>query len=219
MKINGRTIISIIIESVKECTLVDEIVVATSTLKKDDKIANHVKKIGILCFRGSEKNVLERYFQCAKKLNADLIVRLTADNPLLDPKLIDKLIKICKKTGSNYASNVVQPSFPIGFSTCEVFTFKTLKQLYEKHHDELSKEHVTHHIRANPKKYVIGKLVAPKNFRRPNWRLTVDYIEDFELITEIFKKLNPKKSFIPYKKLVQFLDANPELIKINQKYS
>ena len=219
MKLNNKTIVSIILDSLKFCKMIDEIVVATTNLQKDDKVVQLVKKEGVSYFRGSEKNVLKRYFECAKINNADLIVRLTADNPIVDPIIVDKLIKICKTSDCDYASNVLHSSFPIGFSSCEVFKFSILKQLYENQKDKLSKEHVTSYIRANPKKFKIREILAPKKLYRTKWRLTIDYFEDFQLLTEIFKKIKTKKTFFTYKELVVFLDANPELFELNKKYS
>ncbi len=219
MKINNKPIISIILDSLKLCKMVDVIVVATTNLKKDDKVAQLVSEEGIYCFRGSEKNVLKRFFQCAKIHQADLVVRLTADNPIIDPTIVDKLIKICKTSNCDYASNVLRPSYPVGFTSCEVFKFTILKNLYENQKDQLSKEHVTYHIRQNLNKFKIKEILAHKNLSRPKWRLTIDYLEDFELLTTIFEKLKTKKHFISYKELVFFLDKNPKLLKLNKKYS
>lgn len=217
MKINNKPILTHIIESLRFSKLTDKIIVATTKLPEDDKIETLCKNLSVECFRGSDVDVLDRFYNCAKFFKGDLIVRLTGDNPLLDPTIIDELIEICKESKCEYATNVLHPTYPYGFSSCEVLPFRILKKLNEIATDPMSREHVTFHIRKNPNLYTIREIKAPKNLERPNWRLTVDYPEDMELMKNIFSSLYKKDSFISYEKLVNFLD-NQDLIKINQKY-
>jgi spore coat polysaccharide biosynthesis protein SpsF len=217
MKINNKSILTYIIESLRFSKLVDKIIVATTQLPEDDKIETLCKNLNVECFRGSDVDVLNRFYKCAKSFNGDLIVRLTGDNPLIDPTIIDELIKICKESQCDYATNVLHPTYPYGFSSCEVIPFRILKKLNKIATDPMSREHVTIHIRKNPNLYTIKEIQAPKNLERPNWRLTIDYPEDMELMKNIFSSIYKNGSFISYAKLVNFLD-NQDLIKINQKY-
>lgn len=216
--IQGKPILEHIIDFLKYSRLIDQIIVATTNLPQDDKIEQLTKHLGIACYRGSSTNVLERYYECAKSFKGDLIVRITSDNPLIDPSLIDEVIRICKETQCDYATNYLRPSYPVGYSTCEVFTFEVLRKLYETQQDPLSKEHVTYAIKQNPRLYKIRELLAPSTLARPGWRLTVDYKEDFRLISEIFGHLYKTGSFIRYESVVHLLDTNPSLLKINAKH-
>ena len=113
---------------------------------------------------------------------------------------------------------MVHQSFPIGYLV-EVFTFSTLKRMFECHVDNKSKEHVTFQLRKNPKEFKIGEFFAPKNKQRPNWRLTVDHLDDLNLIKKIYLKLYNPNSFIKYNDVFNFLENNPKLLEINKENS
>jgi len=217
MTIQEKTIIEHIINFLQHSKYTNKVIVATTNLKEDDELETLLNHLGIDCFRGSADNVLERYYECAKYFNGDLIVRITADNPLVDPTIIDKAIFLCKETKCDYATNLLTPTFPTGYSA-EVLKFSTLSRIYNTQHDKQSKEHVTYHIRNNPHLYDIKEIYAPTELVRPNWRLTMDYKEDFELISEIFSRLYIPSSFIKYRSVVELLDKNPHLLKINEKH-
>jgi len=217
LKILGKSILEHIVDFLKFSKFIDQIVIATTTLPEDDEIEKLSKKLGIMCFRGSSEDVLDRYYQCAESFKGDLIVRITSDDPLIDTCVVDKIIETCNKTKCDYASNLLKPTYPIGFSSCEAFTFSLLEKLHGEQNDPLSREHVTYHIRQNPDQYNVVNIVAPNNLHRPSWRLTIDYHEDFNLISIIFKNLYIPHSFIKYEKLVEFLDNNKDLLKINER--
>ena len=109
-------------------------------------------------------------------------------------------------------------TYPLGYNSAEVFPFRILKKLYYSNRDRLSKEHVTYHIRRHPELYNIKELLAPKPLRRPNWRFTIDYAEDYKFMKKLFSSLYVTNSTIKYDSLVKYLDMNPKLLKINQKY-
>jgi spore coat polysaccharide biosynthesis protein SpsF len=219
MPIQGKPILEHIIDFMRHSKLTDQIVVATTTLTEDNSIEEISKKIGIACYRGDPADVLSRYYECARFFKGDLIVRITGDNPMIDPAVVDDMIRICKEASCDYVSNVLHKTYPIGCSSCEVFTFSILKKLHETRKDKLSREHVTYHIRENPNLYIVKEVLAPAGLSRPNWRLTVDYPEDFELIKEIFSELYVPNSIITYKSLVELLDKNKSLLEINAKYN
>ena len=218
MKIKDKPILQHIVSSLKYCKKLDQIIVATSTLKADDQIEKLCSKMKVKCFRGSSSNVLKRYYDCAKKFHGDIIVRITGDNPLIDPTIVDKAISLLIKKKFDYVSNMVHQSFPIGYLV-EVFTFSTLKRMFDCHVDNQSKEHVTFQLRKNPKEFKIGEFFAPKNKQRPNWRLTVDYLDDLNLIKKIYFKLYNPDSFIKYNDVFNFLENNPKLLEINKENS
>ena len=218
MKIKDKPILQHIVGSLEYCKKVDQIIVATSTLRADDQIEKLCSKMKVKCFRGSSSNVLKRYYDCAKKFHGDIIVRITGDNPLIDPTIVDKAISLLIKKKFDYVSNMIHQSFPIGYLV-EVFTFSTLKRMFECHIDNQSKEHVTFQLRKNPKEFKIGEFFAPKNKQRPNWRLTIDYLDDLNLIKKIYLKLYNPNSFIKYNDVFNFLENNPKLLEINKENS
>lgn len=217
MKLQDKTILEHIVNFLKYSKLTDKIIVATSDLQQDDKIEELLNTMNIECYRGSSNDVLARYYECAKLFKGDIIVRITADDPLVNPELIDEVIQVCQKTGCDYATNVLTKTYPYGIFG-EAFTFPILEQLHKLRNDQMSREHVTHHMIENPHLYKIKQVFASPELSRPHWRLTVDHIEDYSLMQEIFAKLYRPNSYIQYGTLVKLLDDNPQLLKINEKY-
>lgn len=218
MKLQGKPMLEHIVDFLRYSKMTDHIVIATSRLSEDDLIEELSKRLQVSCYRGSANDVLERYYECARKFGGDLIVRITADDPIVDPELIDEVIQICKQTNCDYATNILHKTYPLGICG-EAFTFKILQKLHKQQKDSLSREHVTHNMLENPYLYNIREVFAPEKLRRPHWRLTVDYKEDFELMSEIFSKLYDANSYIKYNSLVKLLDENEYLLKINEKYN
>lgn len=215
MQLEGKSILEHVVNSLKFSKLCNKIIVATTINETDDSIETLCNELNVYCFRGSSDDVLNRYYECAKLYQGDLIVRITCDNPLIDPTLVDEAIKICKEKNCDYVSNMIHQTYPIGYLV-EVLKFDILKQNNDEIHDALTREHVTHDIRTNIMMYKIKEFFAPENLQRPNWRLTVDYENDYELMKKIFKNLYKLNSYISYSDVVTFLDNNPELLKINE---
>lgn len=218
MKLEGKSILEHIVDFLQFSKLINNIIIATTYLPQDDEIQRIATKCGVECFRGDPNDVLDRFFQCTKLFNGDIIVRLTADDPLVDPILVDQVIRICIDTKCDYASNMLHRTFPYGYSSGEGIRFKILKKLHERLTDPSDREHVTRHILQNPNMYNVKDILAPPELARPNWRLTIDYKEDFDLMMEIFARLYTPNSFIKYESLVKFLDKNTYLLKINQMH-
>jgi spore coat polysaccharide biosynthesis protein SpsF len=212
-ELNGKPILQHIVDFLKYSKMIDKVVIATTNLEEDNIVNSFAKKLEIDCFRGSSENVLERFYKCAKKFNANLILRLTADNPLINPKIIDDLINLCKHYNCDYVSNCLHPTYPYGYSTCEVFTFSTLTKLYETQKDPKSLEHVTYFITKNPNLFNIREISAPQNLSRPSWKLSVDTLNDYFKIQKIFSSLYHENSFIDYPTLVEFLDKNKQIVE------
>jgi spore coat polysaccharide biosynthesis protein SpsF len=216
MELEGKSILEHIINFLKFSKLTDKIIVATTTLKEDDAIEHLCTQLHIDYFRGSSDDVLNRFYECAKLFKGEIIVRITCDNPLIDPSLVDEAINICKNENCDYVSNMINETFPLGYLV-EVLKFDILKKNNDEQHDDLIREHVTRHIRMNPDMYKIGEFSAPKDQQRPEWRLTIDYKNDYQLMKKIFKNLYDPQQFISYSNVINFLDNNLELLKINKK--
>lgn len=215
MKLEGKTILEHIIDFLKFSKFTDKIIVATSTNYEDDQIEKLCNRLEITCFRGSSKDVLNRYYECAKLYKGDIVVRITGDNPLIDPTIVDEAIELCKNKNLDYVSNMLHETYPLGYLV-EVMKFSILKKNNDELNHPLTREHVTHHIRQNSFLYNFEEIFAPKNFHRSKWRLTIDTKNDFKLMKIIFQHLYKPDDFISYYDVVNFLDANLDLLKINQ---
>jgi spore coat polysaccharide biosynthesis protein SpsF (cytidylyltransferase family) len=208
----GRPIIFHVVNRVKKSKLVDQAVLATSDEKNNEVLIEEVKKYGIDSFVGDENDVLDRFYQCAKKFNADIIVRITGDCPLIDPKIIDKVIEIFQNNQVDYASNVHPPTFPDGFDV-EVFSFGVLEKAWQKAKLKSEREHVTPYIWKN-KEFIKKNLKNDKDFS--HLRLTIDEKEDLDFLNLLFEKLNTDN--YEMSDVIQIIKENPELININSKF-
>ena len=214
MPICGKAILEWVVLRVGKSKLVDQLAVATSRKVIDTPIVKLCDKLGIECFRGSERNVLQRFYLAARKLGADIIVRITADCPFIDPKIIDKMIKIHLKNDNDYTATASGDSYPRGLDV-EVFNWKTLKTAYEKAIAPGHKEHVTSFIYDRLGEFKIEIVPAPKGAERPDYRLCVDEREDLALARKVYKQFAPLGDFT-FKEVIEFLDENPKITGINK---
>jgi spore coat polysaccharide biosynthesis protein SpsF len=211
--VHGKSLIDIVVKRAIKTSLVDFIVVATTTNSEDDCLAQWCNDNDIKVFRGSETNVLDRYYKCAVKYNADTIVRITADDPFKDPQVNDRAIKLLIDKNYDYVSNTINPSYPEGLDV-EVFTFAALKSAYENAALESEKEHVTPYIWKNKDKFKIFNFMYSENISHLRW--TIDYEEDLEFVRHIFKKLDNNNLFL-MKDVMKVLKENPEIAKKQKK--
>jgi len=198
-----------VIDQIKNCKKIDKIIVATTNLKEDDLIEEFVKNLGIDCFRGSERDVLDRYYNCAKEFGFNYIVRITADCPLIDPEIIDNIIESFNTDDEDYISNTLKNTFPKGLDT-EVFTFEVLERAWKESKLLSDREHVTSFIRNNSM-FKIKNYENEENFSEYRW--TLDRKEDLEFIREIIKRI--QKRPILMKDIMFILEQEPDLLKIN----
>lgn len=153
-----------------------KVVLATSTSKKDDTLEKFCKERHVECFRGSEDNVLERYYLCASKYGFDQIVRLTGDNPFTDIKELDNLIPLHLESHADYSHSLDVLPYGVG---AEIFTFAALAKSYQNGTKANHKEHVNEYIQEHPELFKIATLSVPEEKKRPDIRLTVDTEEDY----------------------------------------
>jgi len=204
-KINGKEIILLLLKRLSLAKKIDDIIVAIPDKKQDDQLYYILKKNNFKVFRGSENNVLNRYYKCAKKFSSKNILRITGDCPLVDPKLIDKLAKIFLKNKFDYVSNVEERTFPTGMDI-EIFTFKSLEIANSNVISNHDKEHVTQYFLKNDlfKRY---NYCDNKNFS--NFRITLDTIYDFRLIKKIF--YNFKNKMFYYEDILSYYKKNKNI--------
>ena len=211
-KIEGKTILEHVVNRVKAAKNLDEVIVATTVKKEDLKIVKLCSNLGISVFCGSEDDVLDRYYQTARLFKANHIIRITADCPLIDPMVIDKVIELYFKKNADYATNGMPETFPDGLDT-EVFSFKTLKRAWENAKLSSEREHVTPYIRNNPNIFKIVNLKCEYNLNDKRW--TLDEPEDFEFIKSIYTKLYLEDSLFGMKKILDFLINHPGIEELN----
>ena len=216
-KILGKPLIYRIIERVKPCKRLNQIIIAIPSSKSDDILFKYLKKLNINIFRGSENNLIKRYYLAAKKYNLNYIVRLPADNPLPDFKEIDKLIyfHMKKKNNKNIFSSNLQPiekSDYIDGIGAEIFSIEMLEQLMKNKKLKINKEHIALNFYdfknkkpVNKNFFKISYPISPKSISYPNIVLDVNYKKQFNFINKIYRNLYfKKKSFLTHD-IIKFL--------------
>ena len=189
---------------------IDKIVVATTTLTEDDQIERWCAENGVACFRGSSEDVLDRYYRCATEYDAKTVVRITSDCPLIDPKLVDMAID--KFGGGGFDHVSVGGNYPDGLDT-EVFSFAALESAWKEAKLNSEREHVTPFIWKQPERFRLFGFSADKDYRDMRW--TVDDERDLEFVRAICKGLGKDEEPYGMQEILDFLEANPELLKIN----
>jgi spore coat polysaccharide biosynthesis protein SpsF len=218
----GESTIWRIYERLKFCKYIDRICISTSNEPSDDLIADLAKEKKIDIFRGSQENLVSRHLSAAKKFNADVIVRITADCPFVDPMIIDKLILMYKKNQNiDFFSNTFPRTYPTGLDV-ELIPIKTLEKLLpisenEEFFEYFISLYIYEHFEEFTHKgltYEGLKLEDPNSFR---W--TMDYEEDYTLVKEVFSALyNSEKPFL-MKDILSLIEKNPHLATINSMHN
>lgn len=214
MKIGSLPLLEYHIERLRRAENIDEIYVATTINKTDDVINEYCKSKQIKCFRGDEEDVLSRYQQCAELANADIIVRVTGDCPLIDPSLVDEVIDCYKNNkGCDYAHLDIT-KFPRGFD-CEVFSKKVLNELNEEVVIPSHREHVTSFIHSHPQRYNI--FTHSMESDHSDLRFCVDEKTDLELIEKIINFYEGDIYEKSWFEIVELMRDNPEWALINRE--
>lgn len=214
-EINGKTLLQIHLDRLKKCANVSEIIVATTTNEEDTIIYDKAIEWGFNASRGSESDVLDRFYQAVKDKKPDWIVRVTSDCPLIDPVLVDEVVTFVQEKNKDYGSNGLIENFPDG-QDIEVFKFSALEQGWKEAELLSDREHVTPYIRRNSD-FNGGHLFAAINFAC-EWdfskiRMTVDESKDFDLIEILINKLGVEKSWLEYTNYI----IDHDLTKVNGK--
>ncbi len=213
MKLIGETpMIELLLNRLSYSEQVDEILVATSQAENNNALVKHVLNIGYGCFCGDEDDVLGRYFQAAKEAQADVIVRVTGDCPLVDPALVDKAIMEFKKVGADYLSNISPPTYPDGLDI-EVFTFAALQRSAQEAEEAFEREHVTPYMRKG-EGFKRASMSNDKDLSNLRW--TVDEQVDLDVVSTVFSHFAPNIHFT-WEQVNELQASQPELFLSNQK--
>ena len=209
--IGGIPMIELLLSRLSQSKEVDQIVVATSVDDRNQLLVEHVRKLGYLCEQGSENDVLDRFVHAAKEHQAEVVVRITGDCPLVDPSLVDEAIRRFKRSGADYFSNVSPPTYPDGLDI-EVFSFKVLVQASHETSKPFDREHVTPYLRESGK-FKTASMQHSQDLSELRW--TVDEPEDFAIIEKVFHHFHPRTDF-SWGEILNLQNQQPDIFRINQ---
>lgn len=204
-------VLDYVIMQLKSAKKIEKIIVATTNLTEDDVIFDHISAQNVACYRGSSEDVLDRYYQCAKKFSIDVIVRVTADNPLIDPNIVDLVISEYENNGYDYATNTLHRTFPYG-TEVEVFSFKILEKTWKNASMPSEREHVTPFIRKPENGFSLVNIECDKNLS--HLRYTVDKADDLKVVKEIASNI-PKRPIL-MQDIFELYKNKPEIFEINK---
>jgi spore coat polysaccharide biosynthesis protein SpsF len=211
--IHGQPMLKWLLDRVGSVRQIDEVLVATTIDVTDDPLASWLETLpNVGCYRGSSEDVLDRFFQASRGREADVIVRLTGDDPLKDPGIVAKTIDVLRESPYvEYASTFVRPTFPEGME-CEAMRIGVLERAHRNARLASEREHVTPYIWKNPHLFSIYSIEQERDLS--GWRWTVDKPEDLEFVRAVYAQFRDKP-LVPYDELVAFIEAHPELIQLN----
>lgn len=216
IKVLDKPMIYYVIERARLTKRVDQVIVAAPDTSKDDEMCVYVNSMGVDVYRGSENDVLDRYYRAAAKFEATDVIRITADCPLIDPAVIDFAVKDYQVKGVDFNSNTSERTYPDG-QDVEIFKFSALESAWKTATDPIEREHLTKPIRLS------GRFTV-SNFKQQaqlgDLRWTLDYPEDLEFISKVLEGLIPEKGIqFSMQDVLEFLQQNPAIEQINKKYA
>ncbi len=213
LDIEGQTMLERVVRRVQQSRLITRVVVATTTSEADDAVANAARSIGADVTRGSEMDVLDRYYQAAEEFGAQVIVRVSADSPFVDPKVCDQAIEayLSAQPAVDYASNKLSPTFPLGLDV-EVFSRDALDRSWREASESFQRAHVTVYIYRNPSIFRLLPVTTDPDLHLMRW--TVDTPDDLEFARIAFQRLGGRNDF-SWLDVVEIVVREPELSDIN----
>jgi spore coat polysaccharide biosynthesis protein SpsF len=207
----GDTVLARVVNRTRRAKLVHQVLVATSALSADDAIVRECERLRVDCFRGDEADVLDRYYRAALQSSADVIVRITADCPLIDPELIDNVISAFFEQRADYATNALTVTYPPGLDV-EVLGQGALANAKNCAVEFYQRTHVTPFIYENPGQFKIVSVNAQTDYSRYRW--TLDTVEDLEMIRAIYEHFAGRDD-MEWTEVLKFLEDTPTLADIN----
>ena len=215
MNLSGKSVLEHIIDRLNQSKYIDKIIVATSDNDENEPIFDLCDSKNVFCFRGSENDVLDRFYHSCVNFNVksdDILIRITADCPLIDYEIVDKTIKLHIDENNEYTSNTMPCTYPDGLD-CEVFSFAVLTKTWKNANLSSEREHVTLYIRNHPEIFKLGSLTNDVDYSDLRW--TLDEKEDFILINEIYEELYDTNEFFKMGDVFDLLKTKPELNDVN----
>ena len=211
----GKPMLERQVERLLRSRRITTLVLATSSDKSDDPLAELCARMNVACFRGSLNDVLDRFYQAACAFPSDTIVRLTGDCPLADPDLIDRVITHFEESRVDYASNTLTPTFPDGLDA-EVFSFEALRTAWQEARLPSEREHVTSYLYKHPNQFRLACLRYSEDLSSLRW--TVDESKDFEFVESVYQALYPSNPTFSWTDVLAWVRAHPEKQAINSEH-
>jgi len=211
--LGGETVLARVVGRLRRATTVDEIVVATTDSAADDAIVRECHRLKVSSFRGSENDVLDRYYRAAQVCAARTVVRVTSDCPVIDPQLVDETVRVFQQQRGDYASNAFPRTYPRGLDT-EVFTVAALEQAWRDAHEPYEREHVTPYFYEHPELFRLVSLRGEIDCSQYRW--TLDTAEDLELLRTIYARFGNQDDF-SWSEVIQLMEREPELTELNSR--
>lgn len=209
MKLNGISLLECLVTQLNYSKFIERKIIATSVNREDNAIVELAKILQVPVFRGNSLDVLDRYYQCAKQYSIQHIVRITADNPLIDPQIVDEVIDVYRNGSFDYVSNCEKRTFPYG-TEVEIFSFESLEKAWGKAKDPSEREHVTPFI-INHSNKNLKRCIEYHDKDLSNFRWTVDRIEDLEFVKEVYGRIHKRPILL--KDILEIIKSNPQLHK------
>jgi len=215
MPIAGKPMLQWVVERINKSAEIDNIVIASTFNPLDDAIVDEAKKLGVACFRGSEEDVLLRYLEAAKKFNADFIVRICSDSPLIDSELIDETITAFKRAQPtiDFCCNHIPRQYPLGLDA-QIFSLAALERANQLARKAYERSHVTIYMYEHPDQFEVHNVVPNVAFGEHRW--TVDTPEDLEFVRQVYAHLIEKKPYFTWHDILSLLKQNPKLMELNE---
>ena len=210
--IQGQSMLGRVVNRVRRACSIDEVLVATTDCSADDPIVQECRRCSVPVFRGNEDDVLDRYLRAAQWTNAEVVVRITADCPLIDAEITDKTVRAFLAERPDYASNVMVRTYPRGLDT-EVITVPTLEGAWRNADQPHQRAHVTPYIYEHPDNFRLLSVTGDIDYSQHRW--TVDTAADLEFVRAIYARLEKRPEFL-WRDVLALLEREPELIEINR---
>ena len=212
MDLGGATVLDRVLNRLGRSSLIQELLVATTVEPADDAIVENCGRSGHKVFRGSEQDVLDRYYQAARFMNADVVVRITSDCPMIDPEVTDAAIRAFLEQRADYASNALLRTYPRGLDT-EVMTVQALERAWRESTKPYQREHVTPYIYENPGQFKLHGIENATDYSQHRW--TLDTPEDLRLLQAIYARFGGRDDF-GWREVLEVLQGDPSLADINR---
>ncbi len=210
--LGGATVLARVVSRVRRFRFVNEVVVATSKDPADDLIMKECQRLGTRAFRGGEQDVLDRYYGAAREAQAEVVVRITSDCPLIDPGVSDKTVQAFLDVLPDYASNVLEPTYPRGLDT-EVMAFAAIESAWSDAREPYQREHVTPFLYQHPERFKLLSVKGDHDYSQYRW--TLDTPEDLEFLRAVYAR-SVNRQDLSWQDVLGMVEREPELAEINR---
>lgn len=217
LDIEGQSMLARVVRRVQRALSLDTLLVATTIAEADEALVEECRRLGVAVFRGQEEDVLDRFYQAACQLRARAVARVTADCPLIDPGVIDRVVAAFHEHEADYASNTLARTYPRGLDI-EVVAFPALERAWQEATEPYERAHVTPYLYKNPAQFRLLSVTYPRDCSRHRW--TVDTPEDLAFVREVYRRLRVRQEapaeMVPWLDVLALVEADPALVALNR---